>query len=281
MSSRTPDRRRRAPTTAEQRGRPASWPASVLLAALLLAGCAGRTDSAATWGGQWPDGATLRGAVVDSARDPRTWVPLAGAAALAVTDLDDDLADWAADERPVFGADAADWSDDLRSAAKAAWLVSALTAPSPDLRAKAGGLLAGGAALALEDTVTDGIKAAAGRRRPDGSDDESFSSGHAGSAAAATTLALANLDHHHLPRWADGALRVGLHGLAAGTAWARVEAEKHYPTDVLAGYAVGRFVAGVVQRAFIAPAAPALTLRFDPAPGGAALTLVYLPQRRP
>ncbi len=249
-----------------------------VFALLPLTGCAGRTETA-SWSGQWPDRATLRSAFVDSARDPRTWVPLAGAAALAVSDLDDDLADWAADERPVFGADAADWSDDLRTASKAAWLITALTAPSPDLRAKTGGLLAGGAALALEETVTDGIKAAAGRQRPDGSDDESFSSGHAGTAAAATTLALANLDHHRLPRWADGALRVGFHGLAAGTAWARVEAEKHYPTDVLAGYAVGRFVAGVVQRAFITPVAPALTLRFDPEPGGAALTLVYVPAR--
>jgi len=244
-----------------------------------LLGCAGRGEP--TWGGQWPSAAQLKEATVATARDPRIWVPLAGAAALAVTDADDDLAEWAADEQPLFGADAESTSDDLRTAGEAVWLLTALTAPSPSLQDKAGGLLAGVAALNLEDAVTGAIKDASGRRRPDGSDDESFSSGHAGTASVATTMALANLDHHRLPRWADVSLRVGFHGIAAGTAWARVEAEKHYPTDVLVGYAVGRFVGGVVQRAFIrAPGAAAkVSWRMEPLPGGGAVTLTLAPGR--
>jgi membrane-associated phospholipid phosphatase len=248
----------------------------LLLAAAMMSGCAGRTDPG--WGGRWPTASDLGAAVVGTARDPRTWVPLAGAATLAVTGLDDDLADWASDHRPLFGADAASDSDDLRTAATAAWLITALAAPSAGPAQKAGGLLAGAGALAVEDLLTQGIKDAAGRERPDGSDDQSFSSGHAARAAAATTLALGNLDHQPLPGWADLSLRVALHGVAAGTAWARVEADKHYPTDVLAGYALGRFVAGVAQRAFVTgPGDGAFAWRFEPLPRGGAVTLTYLP----
>jgi membrane-associated phospholipid phosphatase len=250
---------------------------TVVLAGLL--GCAGRGEP--SWGGQWPGAAGLREAAVATARDPRVWAPLAGAAVLAVTDADDDLADWAADERPLFGADAESVSDDLRSAGEAVWLLTALTAPSPGLKDKAGGLLAGVVALNLEDAVTGAVKDVSGRRRPDGSDDESFSSGHAGTASVSTTMALANLDHHRLPRWADVSLRVGFHGIAAGTAWARVEAEKHYPTDVLVGYAVGRFIGGVVQRAFIRGPATAANVAWhvEPLPGGGALTITLAPGR--
>jgi hypothetical protein len=38
--------------------------------------------------------------------------------------------------------------------------------------------------------------------------------------------------------------------LAAGTAWARVEAGQHYPADVLAGVALGRFLGDFMSRLF-------------------------------
>ena len=44
---------------------------------------------------------------------------------------------------------------------------------------------------------------------------------------------------------------VGLEAIAAGTAWARVEAQRHYIDDVLVGYAIGHFVAAFVHDAFI------------------------------
>ena len=39
--------------------------------------------------------------------------------------------------------------------------------------------------------------------------------------------------------------------IAAGTAWARVEGCKHYPSDVLFGAALGNFVAIFVHDAFL------------------------------
>lgn len=236
-----------------------------------LGGCAGQTRE--PWGARWPSAGELGAAAVSAARSPGTWAPLAAAAVLSVGDLDQDLSDWAADRQPLFGADAESASDDLRRIANAAWLVTALVAPSDSLAGKAGGLTVGVAALGLENAVTGGIKSAAGRRRPDASDDRSFSSGHAGSAAAAAALARRNLDYLDLPMWVDTSLRLGLHGIAAGTGWARVEARKHYATDVLVGLAVGHFVAAFMHEAFMNPARPPMTVSYQAVSGGGALTL--------
>ena len=39
----------------------------------------------------------------------------------------------------------------------------------------------------------------------------------------------------------------GLYLTAGGAGWARVEAKKHYPTDVLVGFSLGRFIAEFMQ----------------------------------
>jgi hypothetical protein len=256
----------------------APWVATIAI----LSGCAGRTPETA-WGARWPSGGELAEAAVSAARSPATWAPLAGAAVLSIGDLDEDLSDWGADHQPLFGADAAPASDDLRSAAKAAWLITALATPSENLTGKAGGLAVGAATLLLEDAVTDAIKNTAHRRRPDGSDDRSFSSGHAGTASAAATLARRNLDYLAVAPWLDATLRVGFHGIAFGTGWARVEAQKHHVTDVLAGYAVGHFLAAFMHETFMRSAASPMQVHFRPLGDGGALTVVFIePQwRRP
>ncbi|HEY9549105.1 MAG TPA: phosphatase PAP2 family protein, partial [Kiloniellaceae bacterium] len=45
-----------------------------------------------------------------------------------------------------------------------------------------------------------------------------------------------------------------LAGLAVMTGWARVEAGAHHPADVLAGLALGNFLAVFASEAFLAPA---------------------------
>ncbi len=249
-----------------------SLAAGLLLSLVGLGGCAAQ-GSAAPWGPRWPSPGELGDAALATARSPTTWAPLAAAAVLSVGDLDQDLSSWAADHQPLFGSGAESRSDDLRTAATAAWLITALVAPSDTVGGKLGGLAVGAGALGVENAVTDGIKRAAGRERPDGSDDRSFSSGHAGASSAAATLARRNLDYLNLPGWMDTSLRLGLYGIAAGTGWARVEAEKHYVTDVLVGHAVGHFVAGFLHQAFMVPAAPAMALTYRAVPGGGALTL--------
>ncbi len=39
--------------------------------------------------------------------------------------------------------------------------------------------------------------------------------------------------------------------MTAATAWARIEAKRHYPTDVLAGAALGNFIGAFINDAFI------------------------------
>jgi membrane-associated phospholipid phosphatase len=248
---------------------------AVLLAMIVVTGCAS-TSPPGSWGARWPAASDLRQAAVSAARSPATWVPLAGAAVLCLGDLDEDLSAWGADHAPLFGSDAEAASDDLRSVARGAWLVSALAAPSDGVTGKASGLAVGVATLWLEDAVTGGIKDLAGRQRPDGSDDKSFTSGHAGTASAAATLARRNLEHLDLPGWLDGSLRIGLHGIALGTGWARVEAEKHHVTDVLTGYAVGHFLAAFMQEAFMRSPMPQTEVRYLPLEGGGAVTFTVV-----
>jgi membrane-associated phospholipid phosphatase len=60
-----------------------------------------------------------------------------------------------------------------------------------------------------------------------------------------------NIDTLTLQEPVQTGLRRGLTGLAAGTAWARVEGGVHFPSDVLAGAALGNFMGRLFQHAFL------------------------------
>lgn len=107
--------------------------------------------------------------------------------------------------------------------------------------------------------VTSGSKRLARRERPDASDNLSFPSGHATRAFAYHAMSLRNLRSSHIAEPVRPASAIALGALAAGTAWARVEGGAHYPSDVLAGAAIGNFVAALVNDAFRgAESAPAV-----------------------
>ncbi len=87
--------------------------------------------------------------------------------------------------------------------------------------------------MAATVLLTQGLKAVVHEKRPDGSSNHSFPSGHAAVAFAAASY----LDIRY------GAQNPGLvpvfYGAAALTALARVEAKKHYLGDVAAGALIG------------------------------------------
>lgn len=236
------------------------------LCAGLLPGCAALPEGQPHWGSEataspgWGRvGASARAA----AADPRVWLPLLGAAALQVDDWDARASDWAREHTPVFGStgNARRRSDDLRDAADYAWYAAALAARSGDapgawLANKGRGLLVDAAAVTLSGATTAALKSGTDRLRPDGSDRRSFPSGHASGAAVRAALASRHLEHAPLAPAARPALDLGLDAVAAGTAWARVEAGVHYPADALFGMALGRFVGLWLNDAFLDPRRP-------------------------
>jgi hypothetical protein len=200
----------------------------------------------------------IKESAVNAALSPETWGPVAGAMVLQIDDMDKDISDWASDNAPVFGSqkDANDWSNYLETTSEAVYFTTVVATPggggtSEWLTSKAKGLAVGLTAGAIAAGSTSLIKSASGRTRPDGSDNKSFPSGHASRSAVYTTLARRNLDSISLSQGSRIFAEIGIVGIAAGTGWARVEAKKHYPSDVLAGYALGHFFSAFINDAFL------------------------------
>ena len=100
-----------------------------------------------------------------------------------------------------------------------------------------------------------GLKETIHRPRPDTSDrseaTKSFPSGHTSHTAVFTTLASRNVATLPWPEASRTAPQAGLIGLTIGTAWARVEAKQHFPSDVLFGAALGNFFGAFMNEAFL------------------------------
>ena len=255
------------------------WRREVTVALVVISGtgCAVAPERGSWGAASWPDGERLRSAALEAVRDPATWAPLAGAAVFSLGDIDDNVSEWAVRETPVFGSDPADRSDDLRDLATLAYFATALMVPVDGSADRWRGLGVGVGTMLLEGGVTTGLKELTGRERPNGKNDRSFPSGHAGQAASRAALTRYNLRHIDMPDWARSAANVTLFSVAGGAAWARVEAEKHYPSDVMFGYALGNFIARFMHAAFMKDLARAtgehVQVGFQPVGGGGAVTL--------
>lgn len=231
-------------------------------AAVALAGCA-TLPSGRGWGADAtirPGWERVREAAVTSVRDPWVWAPVAGAAAFQFGSFDRRVSDWARENTPIYGSttNAERWSDDLRTASSLLMLGTLLATPSGDepkawMANKGRGFAVELAAIGATAGVTGLLKTTTGRERPNAKDDESFPSGHSSSAAVNGRLALLNLASIDMPRGARIASNVGVDATIFGTAWARVEAGAHYPSDVLFGMALGNFFARFTTEAFLGP----------------------------
>jgi hypothetical protein len=189
---------------------------------------------------------------------------------LQIHDMDKRISDWASDNNPVFGSNknASNWSNYLETTSGAVYFTTVMATPSGKdtsdwLKAKAKGLAIGVAASGITGKSTSLIKGLTKRTRPNGANDKSLPSGHASGTAVFTTLARRNLDSIPMSQESRLFADIGIIGLAAGTGWARVEAKAHYPSDVLAGYALGHFFSAFINDAFLGldnEKAPQLTL---------------------
>ena len=251
------------------------------LCALTLGACSTLPN-----GRGWGEDATVRPgwqtvgqAALTAVEDKSFWLPLAGAAVLQIDGWDRKVSNWARRRTPIFGSqqNAADWSDRLRSASSYAYFATLVATPSgPDtptwLLDKTRGAAVGLAALVVTDEESTLLKNAAARERPNGQDDQSMPSSHASRSAVLTQLGRRNLEWIDVSDTTRRILDVGLTSLTLGTAWARVEAGFHYPSDTLAGMAIGNFNGAFFNDAFMGLAQPSpVTFGIEPLGGGAQL----------
>ncbi len=196
----------------------------------------------------------------NAGRAPGTWGPATAAAAVAAGGWDQEISDWARRETPVFGSTdgARRASDQLLVASHLGMVLTILAVPAADRapHSRPERLLCEEAAVLTTAGVADLLKEATGRERPNGLSDQSFPAGHSSAAFASSAMASENLRRSTLRRSVRLGLGAGIETLAAGTAWARVEAGAHYPSDVLAGAALGRFVSVLLHDAFLDSSTP-------------------------
>jgi hypothetical protein len=238
----------------------------------LSAGC-GTLENGRGWGQDalWPvDGQRVAQAAYDAFMSPATLVPLTGALAIRIGDMDQRLSDWAADHTPVFGSPshAGLVSDYLRDTLILEALAMPLLTPSGDaldewVPAKSRGYAVELGAIGAVGAATESLKVGMHRHRPDGTDDMSFPSGHTSAAFSCATLANRNLESTEALEDVRPALVIANTVLAATVGWARVEAGKHYPSDVLFGAALGHFLTAFIHDAFMNLPADRKQVDFD------------------
>ena len=216
-------------------------------------------------------------AVKTAVKSPAVWVPLTGAAAFQIDHWDRHLSDWAVDHTPLFGSEgsADNASTVLKSIACLGYAASVVATPGGDrgpdwLMTKAKGALVGVSAIAATEFTTGTLKVAVGRERPNGVNDNSFPSDHTSGAAVCDRLTSRNLDDIPMDDRLRLALQLGTEGVTIATAWARVEAGVHYPSDVLFGMALGNFFGIAFDEAFMGDeeTRPRVSLSIAPLRGG-------------
>lgn len=228
---------------------------------LLGTGCASHHKH---WGSETsilPGWHAVGQAAKNAISDPQTWVPLIGAGAILTLNADEKITEWAVEKDLMFVSNRAanDASDDWLDVSQALVYATALATPSGEepeewLLNKSKGLAATYFISQSAFTISSNAKKPFDRERPDKSNNESFPSSHALRSSMWTAMAARNVDAIGLNNSSKLLLKGSLYTLSGMTAWARIEANKHHPSDVLVGYSVGRFFGIFLNDAFITPA---------------------------
>ena len=250
-----------------------------------MAGC-GTLQNGRGWGQDaiYPvDLKKIPRAAIKALIDPQTLIPLAGAAVFTVNGYDRKVSNWARRSTPIFGSNKAAENaySPLRTSLRYEMYVTLLATPSgEDLKDIVSSKLKGWAVewVAEEATskTTNFIKDKIGRTRPNGGDNLSFPSSGASIPFTYSTLANRNLDSIPVPEEVRVPLKIGTILLASATAWSRVEAGQHFPSDVLVGAALGHFISVFTYDAFMGlPEKRGFLFNISPLKHGAMIELGY------
>lgn len=190
--------------------------------------------------------------------DPQTFIPAAGALVFGLSKWDKNVSHWASGHTPIFGStqNAANYAMYFEIPLYTEVFITALATPSGGdskdwVYSKLKGIAVEGAAELVTAGATSLFKDTTGRTRPNGSGNKSFPSGEASAAFSSVALSNRNLDSIELPQEVRIPLKVVNILLGSTVAWARVEAQAHFPSDVLAGAAIGNFLSATVHDAFL------------------------------
>jgi membrane-associated phospholipid phosphatase len=196
-------------------------------------------------------------AALNALLDPQTFVPAAGALVFGLSKWDKKVSHWATEHTPIFGSIQNAQNDRLylEIPLYTEVFITALATPSGDdskdwVYSKLKGIAVEGAAELVTAGATSLLKDTTGRTRPNGGS-KSFPSGEASAAFSSVALSNRNLDSIELPQEVKIPLKVVNILLGSSVAWARVEAQAHYPSDVLAGAALGNFLSATVHDSFL------------------------------
>ena len=181
------------------------------------------------------------------------WQPVLVVGAIATASLADGAVnDWVQDRRTPHSDDLArifryGGEPEVTFGISGGILVAGTIAGNPELQRSGGRVLLSIVAAGL---ATSAIKVGAGRYRPAETDNpyvfkpfsghDSFPSGHATMAFALAT----SLSNEIKNGWVSAAL----YTFATGTAWSRLNDERHWLSDVLAGATIGITTATIVHR---------------------------------
>ena len=197
-------------------------------------------------------------AALNALLDPQTFVPAAGALAFGLSKWDKKVSHWATEHTPIFGSTKNAENDALylEIPLYTEVFITALATPSGSdskdwVYSKLKGMAVEGAAEALVVGATSLLKDATGRTRPNGNGNSSFPSGEASAAFSSVALSNRNLNSIEIPQELRIPLKVVNILLGTTVAWARVEAGVHFPSDVLAGAALGNFLSATVHDSFL------------------------------
>lgn len=189
-----------------------------------------------------------------NASSPHVWLPLVGAGVSYFGNFDEKISHWAVEKKYVYGnqENTSLWSHKFNTVLLYEMYLSMLLTPSMDedkslwnyALSKGKGALVVTIASRATHYTRDEIAMFFKRERPNKLDNLSFPSGHSTEAGARNTLVRKNIEAMDIGR----TFRTGINAInttmAAGTLWARLEGQRHYPSDILVGYALGSFVSG-------------------------------------
>jgi len=197
-------------------------------------------------------------AALNALLDPQTFVPATGALVFGLSKWDKKVSHWATEHNPIFGSttNAANSALYFEIPLYTEVFITALATPSGDdskdwVSSKLKGMAVEGAAELVTVGVTSLLKDVTGRTRPNGGSHASFPSGEASAAFSSVALSNRNLDSIQLPQEVKIPLKVVNILLGTTVAWARVEAQAHFPSDVLAGAAIGNFLSLTLHDSFL------------------------------